>query len=306
MKALKLFYLILCLITIPESASFSQQSKFEHFIYLYTMIGDSTSQIQLKQARALSVDLSGSIYVSDTGNNRILKFNKDGKLIKTVGGFGWEKDQFYTPFDIHASSALDIFVADYNNHRVERYDKDLNYISSLYSNENWEDQFQFGYPKSVASSIHGELFIIDGENVRLLKLNSFGEPEMSFGDFAEGKGRLLQPVQVAISPDDKIYVSDSQASKIIVFDYFGNYLTEIGSNFLTEPQGIFYSPLKLLFVADQGNKRVVAFKPDGELIIAWSKISDELGSFQNPVDIVSFQQRVFVLDNDQIFVFELK
>ena len=306
MNALKSFYLFLCLISIPSSASFSQSPEFNQAIYLYTMIGDSTSKIQLKQARSLSVDLSGSIYVSDTGNNRILKFNKDGKLIKTVGGFGWEKEQFYSPYDIHASSALDIFVADYNNHRIERYDKDLNYISSFYSNENWEEQFQFGYPRSVASSIHGELFIIDGENIRLLKLNSFGEPEMSFGDFAEGRGRLLQPVQVAISPDDRIYVSDSQANKIVVFDYFGNYLTEIGSNFLKEPQGIYYSPLKLLFVADQGNKRVVAFKPDGELIFVWSKISDEIGSFQNPVDVVTFQQRVFVLDNDRIFVFELK
>ena len=306
MNTLKSFLLILCLISIPASASFSQPPEFKQVIYLYTMIGDSTCKIQLKQARALSVDLSGSIYVADTENNRILKFSKNGNLTKTVGGFGWEKEQFYSPYDIHASSALDIFVADYNNHRIERYDKDLNYISSFYSNENWEDQFQFGYPKSVASSIHGELFIIDGENIRLLKLNSFGEPEMSFGDFAEGKGRLLQPVQVAISQDDKIYVSDSQANKIIVFDYFGNYLTEIGTNFLKGPQGIFYSQLKLLFVADQGNKRIVAFKPGGELVIAWSKISDEIGSFQNPVDVVTFQQRIFVLDNNRIFVFELK
>ncbi len=306
MKSTKWEYWPIFIFWILFSTSFAQKHQLNQAIYLYTMTSDSTFKSQLKQARALSVDLSGSIYIADTGNNRILKFSNDGKLIKTVGGFGWEKEQFYSPYDIHASSALDIFVADYNNHRVERYDKDLNYISSLYSNENWEEQLQFGYPQSVASSIHGELFIIDGENVRLLKLNSFGEPEMSFGDFAEGKGRLLQPAQTAISPDDKIYVSDSQANKIIVFDYFGNYLTEIGSNFLKGPQGIFYSPLKLLLVADQGNKRVVAFKLDGEVVIARSKISDELGSFQNPVDIVSFQRRVFVLDNDQIFVFELK
>lgn len=296
----------LSLFHLLASIAFAQQPEFNQAIYLYTMIGDSTSKIQLKQARALSVDLSGSIYVADTGNNRILKFNNAGKLMKTVGGFGWEKEQFYLPYDIYASSALDIFVADYNNHRIERYDKDLNYISSLYSNENWAEQFQFGYPKAVASSIHGELFIIDAENVRLLKFNSFGEPEMSFGDFAEGKGRLLQPVQVAISPDDKIYVSDSQANKIIVFDYFGNYLTEIGTNFLKGPQGIFYSPMKLLFVVDQGNKRVVVFTPTGELVIAWSKISDEIGLFQNPVDVVTFQQRIFVLDSDRILVFELK
>jgi len=306
MKIFKFLYFIPFFLSCFSLALFAQQVKVNQANYLYTIIGDSTSNIQLNQAKALSVDLSGSIYVSDTGNNRILKFNKDGQLIKIVGGFGWEKEQFYNPYDIHASSALDIFVADYDNQRIERYDKDLNYISSLYSNENWKDEFQFGYPSSVASSIHGDLFLIDSENIRLLKLNSFGEPEINFGDYAEGKGRLLQPVQVAISPDDRIYVSDSQANKIIVFDYFGNYLTEIGSNFLTEPQGIFYSSLKLLFIADRGNNRVVVFKLDGELIFTWSKISDELGSFQNPVDVVTFQRRIYVLDNDRIFVFELR
>lgn len=306
MKIFKSLHVILFLLIGVMANSFAQQPKLSQAIYLYEMVGDSTSDIQLKEARALSLDLAGSIYVCDTGNHRILKFGNDGTLIKIIGGFGWEKEQFYNPFDIHAGSALDIFVADYDNQRIERYDKDLNYISSLYSNENWDESFQFGYPKSVTSSIHGELFILDGENIRLLKLNSFGEPETSFGNYAEGKGRLLQPVQISISPDDRIYVSDSQANKIVVFDYFGNYLTEIGSNFLKEPAGIFFSPLKWLFVADQANKRIVVFKPDGEMVLAWSKISDEFGSFQRPVDVVTFQRRAYVLDNDRIFVFELK
>lgn len=285
---------------------YAGQPQLSQAIYLYTLIGDANSTIRLKNARALSVDLLGSIYVADTGNNRILKFDRNGELIKTVGGFGWEKDQFYYPYDIHASSALDIFVADYENQRLQRYDRDLNYISSLYSSDNWAPPFQFGYPGSVASSVHGDLFLIDSENIRVLKLNSFGEPEASFGDYAEGKGRLLQPAQLAVSPNDQLYISDSKANKIIVFDYFGNYLAEIGSDFLKEPQGIFYHPLNLLLVADTGNKRIVIFSPEGNLILVWMKISDERDSFQNPIDVVSFQRKVFVLDNDRILAYEIK
>ena len=288
------------------SKSFAQQPKINQAIYLFTLTGDSTSEIQLKDAHGLSVDLSGSIYIADTENNRILKFDQAGNLIKIIGGFGWEKEQFYTPVDICASSVLDIFVADYNNHRIQRYDKDLNYIYSLYPDENWDEAFQFAYPKSMTVSIHGDLFIIDGENIRLLKLNSFGEPEMSFGDYAEGKGRLIDPVQIAMSAKDFLYVSDAQANKIIVFDYFGNYLSEIGSDFLKEPLGLFYSTLNLLFVADNGNKRIVVFSPEGDLVFQWSSISNELGKFQNPVDVVTFEKRIYVLDNDRVFVFEFK
>lgn len=284
----------------------AQQTPISQINYLYTMIGDSASPVRLKQARAISVALSGFIYISDTGNHRILKLNPNGEVLQVVGGFGWQKEQFYSPYDIHASSALDIFVADYNNHRIQRYDKDLNYISSLYSDANWAPTVQFGFPRSVASSFHGELFLIDGENIRILKLNSFGEPEMSFGDFAEGRGRLLQPMKLCISPDDQIFISDAEANKIFVFDYFGNYLTEIGGTVLKQPQGIYYSPNRLLFVTDQGNRRIVVFKPDGELVLAYPGASEASNRLQQPVDVVTYQQRMLVLDNDRLLIFEWK
>jgi len=306
MDKTKRFCCFIFLFWLFISTSFAQQHQLSQVFYLYTMIGENTPLIELKEAKALTVDLSGSIYIADTGNHRIIKLNSDGDVIKIIGGLGWEKEQFYSPSDINASYALDIYVADYYNHRIQRFDKYLNYIASLYSNENWEPMLQFGYPKSITISIHGDLFIIDGENNRIVKFNTLSAPEISFGDYGEGKGRLLQPIQAMITPDDIIYVSDSQGNKIIVYDYFGNYLTEIGSNYLKEPKGIFYSPLNLLFVADQGNKRIAVFKSNGDLLFSWSKISDKIGSFKNPADVVNFKNKVYVLDNDQIFVFELK
>ncbi len=292
------------LLLVLFSIGFGQTKVVYHSIYLFKIIDDSLD-LKLKQPKGISVDLSGMIYVADSENNRILKFDKEGKLIKTVGGFGWEKEQFYTPFDIAASSGLDVFVADYNNHRIQRYDKDLNYISSLYSDKNWDDQLQFAYPKSVAVSIHGDLFLIDSENIRILKFNSFGEPELSFGDYAQGKGRLIDPVQIAVSADDKIYVSDRAADRIKVFDYFGNYLTEIGTGVLDKPTGVFYSRRKLLFVVDSGNSMIRSFDPKGHCVFQCSKISSS-NEFKNLVDMVTFEDRLFVLDQDQIYVFELK
>jgi len=296
-------FLFFGLIFLTFSQISAQQPIARQAFFLTSLLPDS---VQLNGAKGLSVDLSGDIYVADTGNNRILKISPSGEIINVVGGFGWDAEQFYTPLDICTGSALDVFVADYNNNRIQRYDKDLNYISSLNSDENWDESYRFGYPKSIDVSIHGELFILDRENVRILKLNSFGEPELSFGDYSEGKGQLLDPVQLTISPQDVIYVSDRQANKILVFDYFGNYISEIGGSILKEPQGISFSDRKLLFVADTGNKRIAVFNPAGELIYQWSQISPSEGTFQNPVDVVSFEKKVFVLDDDRIFVFELK
>lgn len=306
MKLSRTWLILFFMLTFLKPELKCQTGEFSQAIYLFQIPDKNQNQLNLAMARAISVDLSGMLYICDTDNHRILKLNPDGKLIKMVGGFGWEKEMFYNPYDIHAHSALEVFVADYNNNRVQRYDKDLNYISSLQSDENWDETLQFGYPKSVANSIHGDLLILDGENNRLMKFNSFGEPEISFGDFGEGKGRLLNPVQIAVSPDDKIFVSDAEQNKIIVFDYFGNYLSEIGTDFLKEPQGICISASSMIFVADPGAERIAAFDMNGNLKIAWSKISNEIGSLKNPMDVVTFENRVYVLDENRIVVFELK
>lgn len=274
-------------------------------IFLFSFGSEKIENIPFSGPQALSIDPKENIYVADTGNNRIIKFNKNGQFIRAVGGFGWEKEQFDTPGDVCARSGLDIFITDYNNHRIERYDKDLNYISSMYSDESKSEDLQFGYPRGISISIHGELTIIDSENKRLLKINSFGEPEVSFGNFAEGKGKLDNPSQIEIGSDDKIYVSDKATSRIVVYDYFGNYFTEIGTGILKDPNGIFFDNNDRLWIADSGNREIFAFNNQGELLLRWKSIIPEIGEFRNPIDIVSSNDKVYVLDDVLIFVFKI-
>ena len=274
-------------------------------VFLFSFGSEKIENVSISSPQSLSIDPNGNVYVADTGNNRILKFTNDGQFVKLIGGFGWNKEQFDTPVDICAKFALNIFIVDYNNQRIERYDKDLNYIASFFSDNINSEDLQFGYPRGISISRHGDLIIIDSDNNRLLKINSFGEPEISFGDFAEGLGKLGDPVQLEISPDDKIYVSDKAEARIVVFDYFGNYLSEIGKGILKEPQGIFVDDKNHLWVADAGNKEILTFSIRGELLLHWKTINIEHGEFKNPVDVVSFKNKVYVLDDNFIYVFEM-
>jgi len=276
------------------------------FIYLFSFGEKPINNLTLSNPQSISVDPNGNIFIADTGNNRILKFSEDGDFLKAIGGFGWGKEQFDFPIDINAQSALDVFIADFNNQRIERYDKDLNYISSLYSDESGSENLQFGYPRGVSISIHGELMLIDTENNRLLKINSFGKPEISFGDFTEGKGTLDDPQQIEIGSDDRIYVSDKATDRIVIFDYFGNYLTEFGSGILNDPLGIFYDNRNRLWVASSGSKEIVCFTNLGEIVGRWKNISPELKAFKDPVDIASTGNRIYVLDKNVVFVFQIK
>ncbi|MCH6558843.1 NHL repeat-containing protein [candidate division KSB1 bacterium] len=262
--------------------------------------------LSISRPQAIAIDPEGSVYILDTGNNRIVKFNNKGEYVFTLGGFGWETEQFDRPLDITAKTGLEFFVADFNNERIERYDKKLNYISSFYSEETFSTNLQFGFPSSVDVSAHGELFICDNENNRILKLNTLGEPVVSFGDFNWGDGQLEHPAKVEVSPGNLIYVSDQSANQIVVFDYFGNFVSKFGKGVLNNPQGMTWSQNKL-FVADSGNDRLVVFDKNHRLIYSWGDEGSKIGAFKNPVDVVVFDGRIYVLDsgNNRVQVFEL-
>ncbi|MBD3291177.1 hypothetical protein GF337_20415 [candidate division KSB1 bacterium] len=275
-------------------------------IFLFSFGSEKIENIPLSEPLGISSDVQGNIYIADTGNNRILKFDENGLFLKSIGGFGWENQQFDMPLDVYAKSVLDVFVADYNNHRIERYDKDLNYISTLSSDETKSEDLRFGYPRSVAISIHGELTLIDGENNRVLKIDSFGEPELSFGTFADGRGKLDEPIQIDISRDERIYVSDKAGKRIVVYDYFGNYLSEIGTGVLEEPQGLFIDLNNRLWIADPGRGEIFTFSAEGELMFRTDATEQGNGKLERPVDVAVTANKLYVIDNNIVNVAEIR
>ncbi len=269
---------------------------------------DSTSQsLSLSQPQALAIDPEGQIYVVDTGNHRLLKFDSSGNLVQSVGGFGWEREQFDRPLDVTVKSGLDLFIADYNNERIERYDLKLNYLSSFYSNNSLSASMQFGFPGGVDISRHGEIFIVDNENNRILKLNIEGEPDLSFGDFNWGEGQLLLPLKIEVTSGDQVYVSDQKANQVVVFDYYGNFVKRFGDDILQRPSGLSSTSEGLLFVVDSGHHQVAVFNKEHQLIFRWGSFGNKLGAFNNPVDVGIFKSKVYVLEsgNARVQVFGL-
>ncbi len=294
------FVLYCCSIGVAQ-----ETSKFTVEFKLAFPDGPAGS-LTLAQPQGLSVDSKGAVYVTDTGNNRVVKFKATGEFVDAIGGFGWRREEFDGPRGITVKSLLDVFVADYNNERIERYDKDLNFISSLQTAEALAPTLQFGFPTSVDISKHGELFICDSENDRILKLNSFGEPILSFGGFNWGEGRLESPVEIEVTGSDLVFVTDGGSNEIVVFDYYGTFVTRFGSLDLKQPGGLSWSQ-GFLLVADSGNNRIVAFDNDFRLAMTWGQKGDKHGAFDHPSDVAIYKDQIYVLDtnNNRVQVFRM-
>ncbi|MCI0699155.1 NHL repeat-containing protein [candidate division KSB1 bacterium] len=302
---------ILLLSSINGAAQSPIQVVFRGIIFDETL-GTAT----LSQPLGMDVDPDGNLYIADTGRNRIVKCSQRGELLREAGGFGFDEQQFDRPVDVWAGNGLDVFVVDYNNQRLERYDKDLNYISSYYSDELQDESLQFGYPAAVGLSANGEIFLADHEFNRMLRIDSFGKPKSSFGDFNWGEGRLARPAKILIDANRKIFVSDSTADTIVEYDYYGNFLQRFGVGVLRDPSGMAGQRAKgggqragdLLIVADRGNHRIVCFSNEGEKVFDFGKRGRGPEEFSSPADVATHGNRIFVLDtgNNRVQVFELQ
>ncbi len=254
-----------------------------------------TGDLPLKNPKSFDRDGSGFFYITDSGNNRIVKVDSSGRIILTKGKYGWENGKFDLPIDIDASSGLDIFVADFNNRRVQRFDRNLNFLSVFPSEEN---NLSFGNVISSVLSSQGDLIFLDSENGVLQKVGSDGEFDETF-EFAIGSSeiQLQEPVRVRVNKSKKIVVLDKKSLKLFIFDYFGNFLTDFGDKFLEKP---------ITFRIHNGEILVL----DSDLIYSFNfsggvnyrmKIPQEINGI---TDFLVFDKTLVLLQKDKILFWE--
>lgn len=66
----------------------------------------------------------GAFFVADTGNSRIQAFDKDGKQIKVIGGFGTLAGQLAQPVGIAVDSTGNFYVGDNARNEVQKFSRD--------------------------------------------------------------------------------------------------------------------------------------------------------------------------------------
>lgn len=288
---------------VMASILHGQESQERAFVRYITSWGEKGSGPgQLKEPGGISVDPSGYLYIADTGNQRIQKWDPFGWFVAEIGGFGWGEEQFDDPVALSARNGLDVFVADMQNQRIERYDKDLHYLATLNASEDWPEHLQFGFPRDVALFATGELFCLDGENHRVLKLDVLGHPQRSFGDFDSGEGRLVYPQRLALSGQGNVCVSDWEPPRIVVFDLYGNYRFTFGEGILKAPFDLFVLPDETILVADRQLKTVFIFQKSGGLLGSFEGARELAIRFDEPVDVACWRNRLFVLDQERCTV----
>ncbi|HHM01819.1 MAG TPA: hypothetical protein ENJ15_02320 [Caldithrix abyssi] len=221
------FFLFICSLAAAQSFSPLQRVRLA-----------STGDSLFLRPAAIDISPEKKVYVVDTGHNRIVVLDSGGRVTQTIGGFGFEAEQFDEPRDIWSRSVVDIYVSDYNNRRLQRFDRQLNFLSFLEANSGLSEELQFDYAASCAVSSQNELFLLSQNQDKVIKYNRNGDAEYAFGYLESASAELNEPQQIDIWRGDRLLVSNSGDSSVIVFDFFGNLLRRIVSPFFIRPTGL--------------------------------------------------------------------
>jgi DNA-binding beta-propeller fold protein YncE len=237
-----------------------------------------------------------TIYVADTGNNRIRKIANEQvtsstTVITTVAGSnsGFADGQgtsalFNSPQGISLSGS-NIYVADTGNNRIRKIDTASNVTTVAGSNAGFADgtSAQFSGPQAISLS-GSNIYVADTGNNRIRLIDASSNVTTVAGSnsgFADGQGTsalFTSPQGISLSGSN-IYVADTGNNRIRKITSTGLVTTVAGSNagFSNGPasNALFSSPGGIIadgntiYTADTGNNRI--------RMIALSGVSTSIG-----------------------------
>src|SRR5919197_3719743 len=116
--------------------------------------------------------------------------------------------------------------------------------------------------------------------------------------------RLIKPYGVAAARDGRVFVTDTVARRVFVFDPKGKsvgFIGDSGAGKISKPVGVAVDNAGTVFVADATLKRVFGYSPDGRLAVA---IGHD-GELQSPSGLALDRERgqLYVADAKKHQVF---
>ncbi len=198
---------------------------------------------QFHYPKGVAVDPQGNIYVADSWNHRIQKFDSQGNHQQTFGSYGEGKGELNEPYDIMVEDCGSILVVERYNHRLQWFSPEgesLGWIGQrgtvleehlAYFYETPAKLFSspaFEFPTSIEKDSHGNYFVTDSGNHRIVKFNKNWQRVLTFGQQGEEVGQFQYPLCVSIGENDFLYVSDLNNNRIQIFSPFGQFLSSLG------------------------------------------------------------------------------
>ena len=243
----------------------------------------------LQGPQDVAVDSKGTIYIADTGNQRIRTVTPDGNINTVAGGgaTGFSGDgaaatsaALSQPYAMVVDSQGDIFIADLGNLRIREVDSkgNINTIAGtgfpgFTGDGATATKATLTLPSGVAVDSSGNVFIADQWNLRIRKVASsnintvVGNGSFSYsGDGGPAtRAQFNGPQGVALDPSGNLYIADSRNAAVRRVGLDHTISTLPGTSVVL-PRGMAADSAGNVYVADALDNRVKRIGTDGSVV----------------------------------------
>ena len=251
--------------SISLCANIFGESNNTEYQFVNKFGGKGSEDGQLIAPHSIDIDKDGNVYVTDTGNDRIQKYNSDGKFILKwgfgdTGGQGAER----TPHQLTVDSNGYVYLTDKNAHQILKFDENGTFIGSYGSKGSTEGKFL--EPHGIVFDSNDTMYVTDMKNSRVQVFDKDFNFKRQWGSFGNGSGQFSGTIPGIdyYEKEDLVFVVDKTSTNFQAFDANGKFISKFGSKGkqdgqFNRPEDIAIDPEGNVFVADTGNSRIQVF-----------------------------------------------
>ena len=175
-----------------------------------------------------------NVYISDTGNNSVLRYSLDElKLLKQMG-------EFWLPYQLAVHSSGTVFVADCGRDRITVLTFDLN-LKRIISHSSLRAPIDLNFYKNMLYVLSGNddpclhVFSLTGEKIRSLITQDKSEKKEIYESFC-------------IDPEMNIILCEKNSHSLKIMDPSGSLLHSLGQR--GNDKGMFFQPAGVIITKD--------------------------------------------------------
>jgi DNA-binding beta-propeller fold protein YncE len=261
--------------------------------------GSGSGEFQMPSG--VAADAGGALYVADAGNRRVVKLSPAGEWLLTWGAEGEGSGEFIEPFDLVVEADGSVVVLDAVAHQLQRFTPDGRFVGlfgldmafyrprglgadtqgNLYvadtggvrllklssSGERLmqiggpEEAIGPGQPTDVAVHGGGDIYVVEAMTGVAWWLDAGGT---LLGRWQIAQANTLDSPHVATDQQDRVYITDPEGARVLVFARSGDPLGQFGtlgdgSGQFRKPVGIAVGPQGQVAVTDSHACKVAVF-----------------------------------------------